>query len=357
MASRITEFIKQYWIIFLLLPISILFFLFGPKLIASLFVDEGKPIQEDVEIPEDINDGQYKYAIDYLSIYEENFDLYNLAGWVFSTKDKNISSSEYEAEFILYNDSGNYLFSSRSSERADVVEHFSDLNLNIEMPGFSVLINKNLINKREYCIGILLTNQENNSQQFIQTNQIISNTPNTFSLSKANELMCELSKPEAVPLLEDITLNEPTREGKYSIDSIRILDEESNIFCLSGWAFLTINPSEISNIFKTEVVLVNSSKNYLLETIPKSRQDVIDYFSDLYTNIRMPGFSACIDKTAFFNDNFCIVLKLTNSKDNSNYFINTNKVVIISEEDIQLIDEINPECEEIYYSNMDQDSN
>ncbi len=356
MSSRLTEFMKQYWIIFLLLPISILFFLFGPKLVASLFVDEGKPVKEDIEIPEIIDDGQYKFSIDYLSLYEENLDLYNLAGWVFSTKDSNIPTSEIEAQFFLYNDSSNYVFSSRSSERVDVIKHFADLNLEIEMPGFSVLINKNLINSGDYCIGILLTNKKTNTEQFIQTNQIIRHTPNTFTLFNANELKCEISKPETVPLLENITFHEPTEEGKYSIDSVKILEEQSDIFCLSGWAFLTIDPSEATDIYKTEVILFNSSKNYLIETIAKSRQDVVDHFSDLDIDISMPGFYACVDKTTLSNDNFCIALKLTNSIDNSNYFINTNKVLLISEEFIQLFDEKKPECEEIYNLHMEPNS-
>ena len=352
MKSRITEFLKQYWIIFLLLPISFLFFLFGPKLIASLFVDEGKPIQENIEITDIDDDGQYKYAIDYLSIYEENLDLYNLAGWVFSTKDSNIPTSEIEAQFILYNDSGNYIFSSRSSERVDVIKHFADLNLDIEMPGFSVLINKNKINTGEYCIGILLTNEETNTEQFIQTNQVINHTPNTFSLNKANDLMCELSKIETVPLLENILLQEPTEEGKFSIDSVIILDKQSDIFSLNGWVFLTNDPNEATDIYKTELVLFNSSKNYLFETKSKSRPDVIEHFIDLDINFRMPGFSAIIDKSVLSNDNYCIALKLKRTIDDSIYFINTNKVVVISEKDFQLLEERNPDCERIYFSNM-----
>ena len=357
MVSKITEFIKQYWIIFLLLTTSILFFLFGPKLIASLFISEGKPIDKNIEIPDVDDEGQYRYSIDSLDIFNKDFDIYELYGWAFSTRNPEISTNQDKTEIVLYNEARNFVFSTIPVERKGVIETFSNLNLNIQKPGYSVLINKNLIDLGDYCIGILLTNEQKNSVQFIESNRILSNTPNTLSMVEVNAFVCDRNKPETRALLEDISLDQISTENKYSIDGINIFEHNGEIINLFGWAFSTSTPSEPTDIYKTEIILFSDTHNYLFETKPVMREGVINTFSDLGLDIRMPGFSAFINKETLPYSKYCVAIKLTHMSEQSVQFINTNKEIKIEDDEIILVEDKNLECESIYQENMQHFTN
>jgi hypothetical protein len=352
MISKFTEFVKQNWIIFLLLPISILFFLFGPKLIASLFIDEGKPIKENIEIPNVIDDGQYRYSVDSIDIFNEDFDIYELYGWAFSTSNSEMSTNQYRTEIVLYNETGNFVFSITPVERKGVIETFSNLNINLQKPGYSVLINKNLIDLGDYCIGILLTNEKENLVQFIESNRILSNTPNTLSMVEVNAFVCDRNKPETRPILEDISLDQISSENKYSIDGINIFEHNGEIINLFGWAFSTSTPSEPTDIYKTEIILFSDTHNFLFEAKPVMREGVNNTFSDLGLDIRMPGFSAFINKETLPYSKYCVAIKLTHMSEQSVQFINTNKEIIIEDNEVILVENKNFECERIYQENM-----
>ena len=357
MVSKITEFMKQYWIIFLLLPISILFFLFGPRLIASIFVKEGKPIQRDIDFPEVDISGQYRYAIDYLSTYEENKDLYVLAGWAFSTLNPDYPTNQFRTEILLYNDAQNYLFDSRTSERQDVKKTLSNLSLDIQEPGFSVIINKNSISNGDYCVGILFTNKENNIVQFLSTNHLVSRSPNTLTLSRAKELVCDPIKIETQPLLESISFKNPSETIKYSIDTVSTIEEQNNVLKINGWAFSTTNHDEPTNKYKTEVILFSKTTNYLFETKPTIREDVVNAFSESIWDIVMPGFTAYVNKEELSHGDYCIALKLSDEQNNKVEFVNTKKVLNIAANEITLLEDPDPQCEIFYQTYIEQPAN
>jgi hypothetical protein len=357
MTSKFTEFVKQNWIIFLLLPISVLFFLFGPKLIASLFVDEGKPIRKNIEFPDVDISGHYRYSIDYLSTYEENQDLYLLAGWAFSTLNQDYPTNQFKTEILLYNDAQNYLFESRTSDRKDVKQTLSNLSLDIQQPGFSVIMNMSSISNGDYCVGIIFTDKENNIVQFFSTNHLVSRSPNTLTLSSADELVCDPIKIETNPLLERISFRSSTGAIKYSIDTVSILEEQNNIMKISGWAFSTTNPGEPTDNYKTEVILFSNTSNYLFETKPKIREDVVNAFSESEWDIVLPGFNAYINKEDLFQGDYCIALKLSDEQNKKIEFVNTKKVLSNKANEIFLQEEPDPQCEIFYQTYLEQPAN
>ena len=69
-----------------------------------------------------------------------------------------------------------------AEERGDVVRFFEDLNLNIVDPGFTAVINRDLLPIGNYAVGILLTDTQDGSMEFVLTEHFIERTPNTISL-------------------------------------------------------------------------------------------------------------------------------------------------------------------------------
>lgn len=160
--------------------VMIAFVILAPRIQAEFFIRDGRPIQLNGELPAETS--QLMFYVDRVEVYDDQGILYNLRGWAFSTVDKNIPPSQYQREIVLISEHGNYVFSTRAERRKDVQNHFSDLGMNLDMPGFSVLINKNIIENGKYSIGIIFRHLPSGSAYYINTFKILVRTPNSIKL-------------------------------------------------------------------------------------------------------------------------------------------------------------------------------
>lgn len=148
----------------------------------------GHPLKENTSI--DFSKGKYShYGIDSLSLYNERNYLYNLSGWAFSISNVNESTNLYNTEIILYNETRNFVFGAIPQWREDIAEAFDDFL--ISNTGFDVLINRNMIPLDRFCIGILLSNMENDIQYFINTNLVVQNKLLKLNLLGKDTIYCE----------------------------------------------------------------------------------------------------------------------------------------------------------------------
>lgn len=172
--------IQHYWPYALILGLAILFFFLGNPLAARFFYLDGRPILGDINLPEESK--QVMYHLDKFNPYDDKGHLYSLQGWAFTTDKPGSPTDDYATQIILLRDEGNLVYPTTAESREDVISHFKELNLDIQMPGFSVLINKEILRRGEYQVGILLTLKEDGSQHFILTDRLIKRTPNSITL-------------------------------------------------------------------------------------------------------------------------------------------------------------------------------
>jgi hypothetical protein len=100
-----------------------------------------------------------------------------------------------------------------------------------------------------------------------------------------------------------------------------------DIYQINGWAFSKLTPKEPTDIYYTEIVVFNKSRNYVFRTEPIQRVDIVDNFSKLNLTIVNPGFSGLINKHALFWGKYCIAIKLTHTQKGTSQFILSNKVI------------------------------
>jgi len=112
-----------------------------------------------------------------------------LSGWAFSISNVNEPSDLYKTEIILFNETQNFVFESIPQWREDIVKAYGGFL--IRDTGFDVLINRNMIPFGRFCVGILLTNMENNNQYFIMTNYLVQNRVFKIDLLQTDYSYCE----------------------------------------------------------------------------------------------------------------------------------------------------------------------
>jgi hypothetical protein len=151
---------------------------------------------------------------------------------------------------------------------------------------------------------------------------------------------------EGRPLSKNIDISETMEKNHwFFIDDFSNIDKKNNLYRLSGWAFSTATPDEPTNEYKTEIVLFSKTKNYVFESQPHKRNDVVDTFSYLEIEIIKPGFSGVINKFAINYGNFCVGLQLTHTEKNIREFFVTNKVLTYTPFTFELSDDTNSLCE------------
>jgi hypothetical protein len=172
--------------------ILLIIYLLAPRIHAYIVQNEGRPLSNNIDIPETTIEKNFWFFIDDFSIIDRENNLYRLSGWAFSTATPDEPTNKYKTEIILFSKTKNYVFESQPQGRNDIVDTFSDLQIEIIKPGFSCVINKFAINYGKYCVGLQLTHTEKNIRQFFVTNKVLTYTPFTFELSEDSNSLCEV---------------------------------------------------------------------------------------------------------------------------------------------------------------------
>jgi len=166
--------------------------LFAPKIHANIVENEGKPLSKTIDILEISMEKNYRFFIDDFSIIDRKSNMYRLSGRAFSVATPDEPTNKYQTEIILFSKTKNYVFESQPVERNDVVDTFSNLEIEIIKPGFSGVINKFALSYGKFCIGLKLTHTGKNIQQFFVTNKVLTYTPFNFELSNDTNSLCEV---------------------------------------------------------------------------------------------------------------------------------------------------------------------
>ena len=172
--------------------ILLILYLSAPRIHANIVENEGKPLSRNIDISETAVEKNYRFFIDDFSNIDRKNNMYRLSGWAFSTATPDEPTNKYKTEIVLFSETINYVFESLPHERNDVVDTFSNLEIEIIKPGFSGVINKFAINYGKFCIGLQLTHTEKYIRQLFVTNKVLTYTPFTFELSEDTNSLCEV---------------------------------------------------------------------------------------------------------------------------------------------------------------------
>ena len=357
MIQSIIDYIKKYWLRFVIVILAVLFFLLSHRYFVVNLEKDGRPIEIEIENLEVTNPNTYRFNIEALSRYDERNYIYNLSGWAFSLKTSNQSTNQIETFIALVSHKNEFYFGSFGIERPDVAEAYKDLELDIVKPGFSVLINQQLLPADEYCIGILLRNPLTSEYQFINTNSELIREGWSLELAKENNKICESVFDEYEPIVEAISLPEITDQIKYFVDDFLKIENQVNSYHLIGWAFSTSDKNKPTNIFETKIVIFDQSKSYLYKAMSTTRQDVVDAFKELGLEIVKPGYQATISSDQLPDADYCIGIILIDNQEGPDQFTITNKIISKRGSVLELIEDNENYCKNVYLENILSNNN
>jgi hypothetical protein len=161
------------------------YFIFAPEVVVHFFNEHGKPTQVNVDIPAESD--RIRFVVeDLLSYVRDGEALYQLYGWASILPEQNTSHDVYTRELILVGEERNYLFSVRPEYRTpDLPDQFTDLKVDFDTLGFSVLIAEDILKPGKYRIGITFKNTTDASA-FYRDKPVyyLVKTPNTLWLER-----------------------------------------------------------------------------------------------------------------------------------------------------------------------------
>ena len=205
---------------------------------------------------------QITYNIDLL---QEEEDRFLIQGWAFL---KNAAGKNDSINLVLQNQTETYQASVTVTRRVDVAAKFK--NPLFEYSGFSLSLPKEKLPAGEYSVLIEKVDERDQKHNFVLTDKKIKIGEHSFNPMPLDRLPT-------------------TRKFDAVIDQ---LDEEEDVFNISGWA--VENFANVQNS-KIEIILKNETTLYVVGTTAKARPDVTAYFNNEY-NLDNSGFVAKISK-------------------------------------------------------------
>jgi hypothetical protein len=177
--------LAKIWLHILLWVLIFFYFVFAPDLLTLVFARNGKPLQIDGGIPAESD--RINFVIEDLVPYvKDGEDLYELIGWAFITPEQGISSDLFVPEILLVSNERTYSFSVRTGYRKpDLPRKFTDLDINFDRLGLSVLIAGDAIKPGMYRIGVVFRNASDSSA-FYRDKPVyyLVKTPNTLRFER-----------------------------------------------------------------------------------------------------------------------------------------------------------------------------
>ena len=172
---------RKNWGHIVVWTLMFLFFISAPRLHSKLFLDQGKPIQFDSDLPKSTPEGQFALmGLD--SMRFDGEDVYQLWGWAFLTRDPTVNQIDYERTLVLKSDSHVYFFPITTTPTRNVQETFNTLDLDLTNTWFYTLIAKDFISLGRYRVGIIFEHHTEGTSFYLKTNGVIIRTPNHLVL-------------------------------------------------------------------------------------------------------------------------------------------------------------------------------
>lgn len=175
--------VPKLWLHIVVWVLMFFYFVFAPDVLTLVYYQNGKPLQTDGYVPAE--SGQINFLIEDLAPYVKNGEeLYELVGWAFMVTEEGISSELFVPEIALVSDERTYFFSARTASRKpDLPSKFSDMDINFDTLGVSVLIAADTIKPGKYRVGVIFRNTSDGSA-FYRDKPVyyLVKTPNTLRL-------------------------------------------------------------------------------------------------------------------------------------------------------------------------------
>ena len=131
------------------------------------------------------------------------------------------------------------------------------------------------------------------------------------------------------PVRSDIDLPLPSTNLEMVSGVADFVENESNddMYEIKGWAFSRMTPDEFSDIYRTEVVLFSTARNYVFDTRETHRPELNEKFSDLELQLRNIGFQGLINQEVLRQDDYCVGILLTHLERGNSYFQATDQIL------------------------------
>jgi len=279
------------------LPIFIFLtiFLFSfPTIYTKIFLRIGKPVQINVEIPNEPNMPCGMDQLDLVRIGDEK--VYSLMGWAFPTEDETPLGEFIKQVVLIGPNASTYLYDAETMQRNDVTNYFASLNRDLDNSGFKTYISVLSLEAGIYQLGIQYTNG-NSEKYFCITNKYIRKTPNTLKLMTVDTIE-ETITPEKIYIGKPTIIADPMLieyEMYSGVDQVIPYNLGSEgIYALDGWAFLYNKYQPLEYYTKQIVLLSSESTAYFFDAETTIRKDVTEYYKGLLRDLDHSGFRSYI---------------------------------------------------------------
>jgi hypothetical protein len=338
-----SKYLHKRWLHLLIWGAMVLYFILAPEIYDRYFVQEGKPIWVDAKLPTQVYG--YQTHMDRVEIIDDQNGIHQLFGWAFLTFSKSIPAEDYERRVVLLSPKGNYIFTAATLQRIDVQLAYNDLDMDLEKSGFSALIDRNAIKSGLYRLGIIFKRKSNDLTYYVDTDYCVSRTPNQLIMKSVNDSECRslIFQGTGQPVRLNAVMPIETREAMSWVDSLDATGVPG-IFKISGWSFLTLDKNIPAGEYERQVVLFAASGNQVYNADSITRKSVQEYYGNLGMDLMTSGFSALIDSNILNSGAYGISMMLRNTANGAEYYVNTHRCLIRTENDLVLELPGSPAC-------------
>jgi hypothetical protein len=127
-----------------------------------------------------------------------------------------------------------------------------------------------------------------------------------------------------------------TNQIKYSIDRLDLLDtRESNLYNLWGWAFYIDDDEQAK--YERYIILQSMTETLIFPADTFERPDLPSAFPNLTMNLVDSGITTNFSANDVPEGTYHVGILFVNSEDNSQYFIETNKHIISSSDELKMV--------------------
>ena len=320
LGKRMKRIITRPWSHVIIIIIMFTYVIVAPRIYGALFVNEGKPLANDVAITYDSIDAHF--AIDGLILLNSK-GVYNLTGWAFPVTSKWNSTSEYSRRLLLYSNDNKYLFQGENQSRVDIQTVFNDLTLDVTKSGFSVKIYKDSIVNDTYGLGLIFLSLSDGANYYIDLNKCITRTPNQLLLANMMSAACrEITNNLGKPTNVNSPLPKEIQTAKLAFEGLTALDKHG-VYQLSGWAFPVIDAPSTDCGYEMQVIIISADGNYTFPALTITRTDIQSIYRHLDLSIWETGFTSVIDANAIDSGSYTLGLLFSKGKNDTSYYYNT----------------------------------
>jgi len=281
---------------FLILIAIISYVILAPIIYAHYFVQAGKPIKVEANLPNVTDEIIFSFDSNGSAIFDGQ-KLHQLNGWAFIPQVR--SQSKFNQYLVLNSGSRTYFFSIESVARSDLRDFYLAQGQDEHLTGFNVLISGDNIRSGVYNIGFLFQNTTENREYYSVSNRYLVRTPNLTYVQIGLKPEINASG-KLIPGYEDSfqdglgikvlkVLPTPTTIIQSYVDGlsqVSINGEQYNR--LVGWAFVK---GEIDQTRFERIIVMKSLQDvYYFPAISFERPDVQVAFARLDLDLRFSGF-------------------------------------------------------------------